>query len=79
MPKPYVFPDPDDRSKNSPYADVPSARVINLYNQSTDSDARRLTEKIRTWFKQEALDLGWDDAEFSDTGCRLTNTRVKNL
>lgn len=79
MARKLYFEDPNDRSPNKHYVDVPSERVIALYNQNNDNKAQRLSESVRAWFKEEATRRGWDKAEFSDTNCRLTNERVRSL
>ena len=36
MARPYVFPDPDDRSKNEPCYIASSQQVLGLYNQDNE-------------------------------------------
>ncbi|MBD0845700.1 hypothetical protein IMY97_08045 [Pectobacterium versatile] len=71
MPK-FQFPDPDDRSINNPSTIADSERVLNLYNQENDDDRERVTETVKTWFVEQALDHGWSDAEFHGNGCVLS-------
>lgn len=79
MARRLVLPDPNDRSKNSPFVDVDHNKVLAIYNQETGEGAQRVTDKVRDWFTQWALSAGWDLAEFSGTHCRLTNTRVRDM
>ncbi len=79
MARPLVLPDPNDRSKNSPFVDVDNNRVLGIYNQNTGEGAQRVTDKVRDWFTQYVQSAGWDLAEFSGTHCRLTNTRVRDM
>ena len=48
MARPYVFPDPDDRSKNNPVVIANSEQVIGLYNQmNCDGDEmQKVTPKV---------------------------------
>lgn len=76
MARPYVFPDPDDRSKNNPAIIVSSEQVIGLYNQlNKDGDEmQRVTPKVQEWFITEAKEnQGWDDARFAGNQCILEN------
>ena len=79
MARRFSFEDPNDRSPKDYYVDVPSDRVLALYNQDNDPKAQRLSENVRKWFIDEAKKLEWDKIEFSNTNCRLTNERVRSL
>ena len=81
MPRPYVMPDPDDRSINEPAKIVSSAHVLGLYNQSTPNDRKeRVVESVQQWFEKEALNSGWEKATFDGSQCVLevTLSRKKN-
>ena len=75
MPRPFVFPDPDDRSKNDPGIIVTSEQVIGLYNQfNKDGDEiQRVTSTVKDWFLEESKNQGWDDAKFVGNQCVLEN------
>ncbi len=75
MPRPYVFPDPDDRSKNNPAVIVTSEQVIGLYNQyNKDGDeVQKVSSTVKEWFKGEAKNQGWDESKFVGNQCILEN------
>ena len=75
MPRPFVFPDPNDRSKNDPNEIVTSKQVLGLFNQFHDEEEQmqRITDKVKEWFKQKAMEEGWDEADFSGGQCILKN------
>lgn len=74
MPRKYVFPDPDDRSKNDPSIIVSSKKVLGIYNQEhEEDDMQKVTQKVQDWFKDEAIRIGWDDVRFSGGQCILEN------
>lgn len=80
MARKYIFPNPDNRSKNDPKKVVDSDKVLGIYNDSVESCDRmqKVTKKVQDWFIDEALNQGWDGAEFAGNQCILTNTRVSN-
>lgn len=71
----YVFPDPNDRSKNDPCIIVESKKVLGIYNQEHESEEnmQKVTQKVQDWFKDKATGLGWDDIRFSGGQCILEN------
>lgn len=71
----YVFPDPDNRSKNDPCTIVDSKKVLGIYNQehSDEEDMQKATQKVKDWFKEEAVNNRWDDVRFSGGQCILEN------
>lgn len=72
--RPYVFPDPNDRSKNDPSIIVTSQQVIGIYNQyNLDDEMQRVTQKVQDWFIAEAKAQGWDEARFVGNQCILQN------
>ena len=79
MARPYIFPDPDDRSKNNPAVIVSSDQVIGLYNQlNKDGDEmQRVTSKVQEWFLEEAKRQGWDECKFAGNQCILENKFTK--
>ena len=78
MPRKYVLPDPDDRSKNDPSIIVSSKKVLGIYNQEhDDEDMQKVTQKVQEWFKSKAIEKGWDDVRFSGGQCILENNFKK--
>lgn len=71
----YVFPDPNDRSKNDPCIIVSSKKVLGIYNQEHESEEnmQKVTQKVQDWFKAKAEENGWDDVRFSGGQCILEN------
>lgn len=71
----YIFPDPDDRSKNNPCFIVNTKKVLGIYNQEhpDDEDMQKVTPKVQEWFKNKATDYGWDEVKFSGGQCILEN------
>lgn len=65
MAKKYVFPDPDDRSVNSPSVLLEKKKVLGLYNQEhpEEEDMERVTEKVQKWVDSEARNEGWNQTE----------------
>lgn len=77
----YVFPDPDDRSKNDPSIIVSSKKVLGIYNQEhdTEENMQKVTQKVQEWFKDKARKSGWDNARFSGGQCILENDFTKYI
>lgn len=72
MARPFVFPDPNDRSPNAPSVIVSATQILGLYNQENDFDKmERVTEKVQIWFKEQAQTNQWDTANFSGNQCVL--------
>ena len=71
----YVFPDPNDRSKNDPCVIVNNKKVLGLYNQAhpDEEDMQRVMDKVQEWMTNEAKKLGWDDVKFAGGQCILEN------
>ena len=76
----YVFPDPDDRSKNDPSIIVSSKKVLGIYNQEHEDEEnmQKVTQKVQDWFKEKAETNGWDDVRFSGGQCILENEFKNN-
>mgnify|MGYP000247745191 CR=1 FL=1 len=75
MARPYVFPDPDDRSKNEPCYIASSQQVLGLYNQDNEEgdEMQKVTKKVQDWFMDRAQKEGWDEFTFSGNQCILKN------
>lgn len=72
MARPFVFPDPNDRSPNDPSIIVNPTQVLGIYNQYTGEKKERITSKVQEWFCNKAKnDYLWDDARFSGNQCIL--------
>lgn len=71
----YVFPDPNDRSKNNPCTIMDNKKVLGIYNQahSDDEDMQKVTDKVQDWTIKKAKELGWDVAKFAGGQCILEN------
>ena len=73
MARPYVFPDPKDRSINEPSLVASQAQVLGNYNQANPNDTReKVTDPVKTWFKDEASKAGWKSVDFHGSQCILT-------
>lgn len=79
MPRPFIFPDPNDRSPNSPSVIVSSTQILGLYNQKNKDDPKeRVIKKVQDWFIQEAKDrYMWNEARFSGNQCMLEMTELE--
>lgn len=71
----YVFPDPNDRSKNDPCVIVNNKKVLGLYNQAhpDEEDMQKVMDKVQEWTTNEAKRLGWDEVKFAGGQCILEN------
>lgn len=70
--RPFVFPDPRDRSINSPSEIASSAQVLGNYNQAHHEKREKVTDNVKDWFKAEAGRQGWSDAAFHGNQCVLS-------
>lgn len=75
MSRKYVFPDPDDRSKNDPSIIVSSKKVLGIYNQEHEEEEnmQKVTQKVQDWFTEASKKAKWDDVRFSGGQCILEN------
>ncbi len=72
MARPFVFPDPKDRSVNSPTTIISSAQVLGNYNQEhPDNKRERVTDVVKEWFQEQAKEEGWSESEFHGSDCLL--------
>lgn len=73
MARPFIFPDPKDRSINEPSIVASQAQVLGNYNQANPSDAReKVTDTVKDWFRSTAEASGWKTADFHGSQCVLT-------
>ncbi len=79
MSRPYVLPDPNDRSKNEPCTIASSQQVIGIYNQynSDGDEMQKVTDKVKEWFVAYSKEQGWDEANFAGNQCILKNNFTK--
>ena len=74
MARPFVFPNPNDRTPNDPTCIVSSAGVLGLYNQESGNPDKmeRVTAKVQDWFISYAKNVyKWHEAYFSGSQCIL--------
>lgn len=64
MARKFKFPDPKDYPAKTPAVSCPADRVLNLYNQAHEKEAKRITKKVKDWTAQQAHDQGWDGIHF---------------
>lgn len=64
MAKKFKFPDPNDYPPKSPAVLCPADRVLNLYNQANQAEAKRISKKVREWFYDESHQKGWKGIHF---------------
>jgi hypothetical protein len=71
--RPFLFPDPKDRSVNEPTAVISQNQVLGNFNQAHPDDQReKVTEPVKEWFREEAAKGGWASAEFHGSQAVLT-------
>ncbi len=72
MARPFVAPDPGDRSPNEPTFIASSAQVLGLYNQENPDDKRaKVTDPVKQWYASEMTKQGWSNATFHGSQCML--------
>lgn len=71
----YIFPDPNDMSKNNPCTIMDNKRVLGLYNQGhpDEEDMQKVMDKVQNWITEEAKKQGWDEVKFAGGQCILEN------
>ena len=74
MPRPFKFPDPKDRTINSPTYLVSPSHLLGLYNQMAPDGKKSqiITDEIKTWFEKESRQHGWNGVAFSGNQCTLS-------
>lgn len=75
MSRKYVFPDPNDRSKNEPCDILSGTKVLGLYNQEHEDDEKmqKVTQKVQDYIIEQAKKNGWDEVKFVGNQCILEN------
>lgn len=72
MARPFVKPDPKDRSVNEPTYLVTTAQVLGLYNQdSGESKKERVVDSVKDWYTEQMCSNGWKKAVFHGSQCLL--------
>lgn len=67
--RPFVFPDPGERSPNDPNESCAPEKVLGLYNQAEGNPRRvKICDRVRNWFDQEARKHGWMDTYWPKDG-----------
>lgn len=72
MARPFVAPDPRDRSCNEPTQVISSNQVLGLYNQENSDRRERVVDSVKTWYKTSMEKSGWHDVTFHGSQCVLT-------
>lgn len=62
----YKFPDPDKRSPADPTVLLPAERLLALYNQETQKDAKRVSKNVQEWARETGHAKGFDGVAFSE-------------
>ena len=62
--KAYKFPKSSERSEAKPAVLCAGDRVLNLYNQDSGKQAKRISKSVRDWFTDSALADGWSAVGF---------------
>lgn len=76
MARPFMMPDPNDRSYNDPAVIVSPQQVLGIVNQNSKKGKKALnvTQEVRDEFERLADDAGWDNIEFIGQQCMLKVT-----
>ena len=72
MARPFVLPDPKDRSVNEPTQVISANQVLGLYNQESGDKKERVVDSVKEWYTQHMVDAGWSDATFHGNQCVLS-------
>lgn len=72
MARPFVVPDPKDRSVNEPTCVISSAQILGLYNQENNEKKERVVDSVKDWYTDKMKAEGWNDAQFHGSQCVLT-------
>lgn len=79
MARPFIIPDPNDRSPNEPTYIASLTQVLGLYNQENPTDKReKVTEPVKQWYGEEMRKNGWSGATFHGSQCLLEADVVLN-
>lgn len=80
MARPFLAPDPRDRSVNEPSTIISSTQVLGFYNQENPSDKKeRVVKIVKDWYIDKMKEEGWDKADFHGNQCVLqVEVELKN-
>jgi len=80
MGRPYEMPDPDNVTPANPKTVVEINQTLGLYNQEhREAQMQNLTDKVKEWFKDQAIKAGWNHAEFVENICILERTDLPTI
>lgn len=72
MGRPFLLPDPKDRSVNTPSCVVSPNQILGYYNQENKEDRKeRIVDSVKEWYTTTALENGWAKADFHGNQCVL--------
>lgn len=74
MARPFVAPDPKDRSVNEPTCVIGSAQVLGYYKQETNDPKERVMDSVKDWYSADMKKNGWSKATFHGNQCLLEVT-----
>lgn len=72
MARPYIFPDVNDRSIDSPSVIVSPRQVLGNFNKINNENRVQVTDTVKKWFIDEAKRLYWTEAVFHGNQCVLS-------
>lgn len=80
MPRPFVAPDPKDRSVNEPTRIMSAAQILGLYNQENPGEKKeRVVDSVKEWYKNAMEVEGWSNVMFHGSQCVLhANVTIKS-
>ncbi|NDV24113.1 hypothetical protein [Desulfovibrio sp. JC022] len=72
MARPFIAPDPNDRSVNEPSVVVSANQVLGYYNQENkDNKRERVVDSVKSWYMDKMEEAGWSEAKFTGSQCVL--------
>lgn len=60
----FKFPTPASCKNNEGAVLCTAERILDLYNQETGKDAKRISKSVKKWFADEAPTHGWAGGHF---------------
>jgi hypothetical protein len=65
MARPFITPDPNDRSVNAPSLIVSAPQILGLFNQENpDEKKERVVDSVKDWYKSRMESEGWSTVMF---------------
>lgn len=68
---PFEFPDPKDRSVNEPHIIIERPKILGLYNQSNNTNAKNVSESVKEWIVAEGKKQGFSTVEVVGSAAML--------